>query len=493
VGLVEAGGPAADPRIADPAQWPLLQGSAIDWAYRTVPQRHTAGRMHDWPRGKVVGGSSALNAMAHVRGHPDDFDSWAAAGCAGWGYADLMPYFLRSEHYAPGASAWHATGGPLHLIRPSAPHPITLAYMAAGAEIGIAPTDDHNGAQMTGPCLNTLTIKDGKRQTVADAYLAPCLSRPNLRLIARAHVLSLIMEGTRCRGVRISDGPGARTLMAERGVILTAGTIGSPLLLLRSGIGPADELRVLGIAVRHDLPGVGRNLHDHLLSGGNVYRSRRPVPASKYQHSESLMYIARDGAAGAPELVLACVTAPVTTEAFAPLPVGEAYTIMFGFTHPHSRGCVRLASADPGAAPLIDPNYLAEEYDRAAYLDALERARAVGVASALSGWRREEYLPGPEVRSAADKRAFLERAAFTHHHPVGTCRMGRDAESVVGPDLKVRGLDGLHICDASIMPAITTGPVNAAIVAIAERFSDLLCRRAPLAPYHPARETWARA
>jgi choline dehydrogenase-like flavoprotein len=365
--------------------------------------------------------------------------------------------------------------------------------MAAGVEIGIAPTDDHNGAQMTGPCLNTLTIKDGKRQTVSDAYLAPCLSRPNLRLIAQAHVLSLVMEGTRCRGVRISDGPGARTLMAERGVILAAGTIGSPLLLLRSGIGPADELRAHGIPVHHDLPGVGRNLHDHLLSGGNVYRSRRAVPASKYQHSESLMYIARDGAAGAPELVLACVTAPVTTEAFAPLPVGEAYTIMFGFTHPHSRGCVRLASADPGAAPLIDPNYLAEEYDRAAYLDALERARAVGVASALSGWRREEYLPGPEVRSAADKRAFLERAAFTHHHPVGTCRMGRDAESVVGPDLKVRGLDGLHICDASIMPVITTGPVNAAIVAIAERFSGLLCCRAPLATYHPARETWARA
>jgi choline dehydrogenase-like flavoprotein len=403
-----------------------------------------------------------------------------------------MPYFLRAEHYAPGASAWHATGGPLHLIRPSEPHPITLAYMAAGAEIGIAPTDDHNGAQMTGPCLNTLTIKDGKRQTVSDAYLAPCLSRPNLRLIAQAHVLSLVMEGTRCRGVRMSDGSSARTLMAER-VILAAGTIGSPLLLLRSGIGPADELRALGIAVRHDLPGVGRNLHDHLLSGGNVYRSRRPVPASKYQHSESLMYIARDGAAGAPELVLACVTVPVTTEAFAPPPMGEAYTIMFGFTHPRSRGSVRLAGADPGAAPLIDPNYLAEEHDRSAYLDALEHARAVGGARALADWRMEEYLPGPEIRSVADRRAFLERAAFTHHHPVGTCRMGSDAEAVVGPDLKLHDFDGLYVCDGSIMPSITTGPVNAAIVAIAERLSDLLRGRAPLAPCHPVREAWTRA
>ncbi|HEX6121381.1 MAG TPA: GMC family oxidoreductase N-terminal domain-containing protein, partial [Dongiaceae bacterium] len=307
VGLIEAGGPAADPRIGGPGQWPLLQGSAIDWTYRTVPQDHTAGRAHEWPRGKVVGGSSALNAMAHVRGHPADFDAWAQAGCAGWGYADLMPYFLGSENYAPGDSAYHGVGGPLHLIRPSEPHPITLAYMAAGAEIGIAPTDDHNGAKMTGPCLNTLTIKDGRRQTVADAYLAPCLSRPNLRLTVQSHVHSLVMDGTHCRGVRISNGPDMRILMAEH-VILAAGTIGSPMLLLRSGIGPADELRALGIAVRHDLPGVGRNLHDHLLSGGNVYRSRRPVPPSKYQHSESLMYIAHSQAAGAPELVLACVT-----------------------------------------------------------------------------------------------------------------------------------------------------------------------------------------
>ena len=484
VGLIEAGGPAADPRIAEPAQWPLLQGSAIDWSYRTIPQRHTANRVHEWARGKVIGGSTALNAMAHVRGAPADFDAWVAEGCAGWGYGDLMPYFLRSEHYTPGASAHHAVGGPLHLIRPGEPNPVTQAYMAAGVEIGIAPTEDHNGARMAGPCLNTLTIKDGKRQTIADAYLTPILARPNLTLIAQTQVLSLIMEGARCRGVRTNAGD----LVAER-IILAAGTVGSPTLLLRSGIGPADELRALGIAPHHDLPGVGRNLHDHLLSGGNVYRARRPVPPSKYQNSESLMYIARDGAAGAPELVLACVTVPVMTEQFAPLPFGEAYTIMFGFTHPRSRGSLRLASADPNTAPLIDPNYLAEEYDRAAYLDALEQARAVGGARALSGWRLAEYLPDAAVNNTARKRAFLEQAAFTHHHPVGTCRMGCDADAVVGPDLKLRGLEGLYICDASIMPAITTGPVNAAIVAIAERFSDLLRGRTPLAPYLPVRES----
>ena len=484
VGLVEAGGAASDPRIAEPAQWPLLQGSAIDWAFRTTPQPHTANRVHEWARGKVIGGSTALNAMAHVRGHPADFDSW---DCAGWGYADLMPYFLRSEHYTPGANAHHALGGPLHLIRPTAPHPVTEAYMAAGAEIGIAPTDDHNGACMAGPCLNTLTIKDGKRQTIADAYLTPALERPNLHLMAETQVLSLILEGRRCQGVRIADRAGGRMLRADR-VILAAGTIASPMLLMRSGIGAADELPALGIVPRHDLPGVGRNLQDHLLSGGNVYRSRRPVPPSNYQNSESLMYIARDGAAGAPELVLACVIAPVTTEQFAPLKLGEAYTIMFGFTHPRSRGTLKLASADPRAAPLIDPNYLAEAYDRDAYLAALEQARATGAARALSDWRLDEYLPSPSVRTTAEKRAFLEQAAFTHHHPVGTCRMGVDGEAVVGPDLAVRGLDNLSICDASIMPAITTGPVNAAIVAIAERFSDLVRGRAALAPYLPAAE-----
>ncbi|HVY98125.1 MAG TPA: GMC family oxidoreductase N-terminal domain-containing protein [Dongiaceae bacterium] len=484
VGLVEAGTAATDPRVADPRAWPLLQGSAIDWGYRTLPQRHAAGRVFDWPRGKAIGGSTTINAMAHVRGHPDDFAAWVAAGCAGWGYADLMPYFLKSETYVPGSSKWHGGGGPLHLIRPSEPHPITTAYMAAGVEAGFAPTDDHNGARMAGPCVNTLTIKDGRRQTIADAYLAPAAGRPNLALLAGGEVLSLILENGRCRGVRVRTGAGVGSIGAGT-VILAAGAIGSPCLLMRSGIGPADELRRLGIAVAADRPEVGRNLHDHLLSGGNVYRARRPVPLSKYQNSESLMYVGRAGAGGAPELVLACVVAPVATEQFEAPPFGEAYTLMFGFTRPRSRGTVRLASADPRVMPLIDPNYLAEAYDRDAYLDALDTARMVGAGTALDEWRAGEVLPGPSVRDQASKRAFLEKAAFTHHHPVATCRMGGDAASVVDAGLKVRGVDGLCVCDASVIPVITTGPVNAAIVAIAERLGDLLRGRTPLAPFDP--------
>jgi choline dehydrogenase-like flavoprotein len=483
VGLLEAGAAAINPMIAAPAQWPLLQGSEIDWAYRTVAQRHTANRVHDWPRGRVIGGSTCLNAMAHVRGHPSDFDRWVEAGCEGWGYRDLLPYFIRSETYEGGASAWHGDRGPVHLTRPRDPHAVTRAYMAAGEEIGIAPTDDHNGARLCGPTTNTLTIKDGKRQTIADAYLAPAQGRANLRLISEVQAAALLFAGDRCIGVQLANG---RTLRAGRGVILTAGAIGSPVLLMRSGIGAAEELRGIGLAPRHDLPGVGKNLHDHLLSGGNVYRARRQVPPSRYQNSESLMYIARAENGAAPEMVLACVIAPVTTEQFAALAYGEAYTIMFGFTHPRSRGTIKLASADPAAPPWIDPNYLAEAYDRDIYLAALERAQAAGHAKALDDWRAEEVLPGPSVKSDADRRAFLEKAAFTHHHPVGTCRMGVDEAAVVGPDLKLRGMEGLYICDASVLPTITTGPVNAAIIAIAERFSDLLRGKAPLAPIHPA-------
>src|SRR5215468_149976 len=481
VALIEAGGPASDPAIADPLQWPLLQGSAIDWGYQTVPQSGTAGRRHAWPRGRVIGGSSCLNAMAHVRGHPSDFDGWAAAGCAGWSFADLLPYFIRSESSERGPSAYHGDGGPIRLVTPAEPHPITRCYLAAAEELGLAPTDEHNSTRMGGPTLNTLTLMNGRRQSVADAYLTPTAARPNLTILHGSLLLQLeFASGPACCGVTIAAGSERHLLRATRGVILAGGTIGSPALLMRSGIGPADHLRSLGIAVRLDLPGVGANLHDHLLAGGNVYRARRPVPPSKYQHSESLMYIDCPGGAAAPELVLACVIAPVVTEMFAAPAAGSAYTIMFGFTHPQSRGRLCLASADPEAPPLIDPNYLAEPYDREVFLDSLATACAVGATAALADWRAEELLPGPGCISKRDRLAFLAKAAYTHHHPVGTCRMGHGEAAVVDPDLRICGIEGLYVVDASVIPRITTGPVNAAVIAIAERASDLLRGHKPL-------------
>ncbi len=482
VALIEAGGQPNDPAIADPAAWPALQGSEIDWRFETAPQPRCAGRVHQWPRGKAVGGSTCLHAMAHVRGHPSDFDSWAAQGCTGWGYRDLLPYFIRSENSDRGASAYHGTTGPLHLVAPTRPHPITLAYMAAGEAHGIAPTDDHNGPRLSGPTLNTLNLKDGRRQTAAEAYLIPALGRDNLQLFDRGLVRQLAIERGRCRSVTLRRDGEIVSLRAERGVILAAGAIGSPTILLRSGIGPAADLAALDVAVAVDLPGVGANLHDHLLAGGNLYRSKRPVPPSHYQHSESLMYVDRPGGAAAPELVLACVVAPVVTEAFVAPDPGSAYTLMYGFTHPKSRGSLRLRSTDPDHPPIIDPNYLSHPDDRVVYLEALDLAQAVGASPALDDWRAEELLPGPDVRSPEQRWSFVERAAYTHHHPVGTCRMGNDERAVVGPDLTVHGIDGLYVADASVMPQITTGPVNAAVVAIAERASDLITGRQPAVP-----------
>jgi pyridoxine 4-oxidase len=479
VALIEAGGPAADPAIADPKQWPFLGGPPYDWGYRTVAQAGAGGRVFDWPRGKLIGGTSCLNAMAHMRGHPDDFDRWAAAGCTGWSYADLLPYFIRSERSAFAPSPYHGADGPVALLTPDAPHPLALAFMAAAEQCGLPPTDEHNGAEMCGPTRNTLTIENGKRQSAADAYLAPALGRENLTLLAERQARRLLFAGERCAGVCLSGGEEVR---AARAVILAAGAIGSPLLLMHSGIGPAAELRAVGIVPRLDMPGVGRNLHDHLLGAGNVYAARKAVPPSAYQHSESLLYARAGDHGGAPELAVACVLLPAVTECFAAPEVGTAYTLMFGFTHPKSRGALKLVSDDPAAPPLIDPAYLTAPEDMAMFAAALDLAQRIGGAEALAEWRDGELLPGPDVTDAEQRDEFLRRAAHTHHHPVGTCRMGRDGEAVVGPDLAVRGVDGLYIADGSVMPSITTGPVNAAIIAIAERASDLLQNRSPLPP-----------
>ncbi|GAB5468568.1 MAG: GMC family oxidoreductase N-terminal domain-containing protein [Rhodospirillales bacterium] len=479
--LLEAGGPVSDPDVARPLRWPALQGRPLDWDFKTEPQVHAGGRRHAWARGRLLGGSTAINAMAHVRGHPDDFDRW---GLPGWGFADLLPYFKRSENWTGAPSPWHGQGGPTHLIQTTEPHPITQAYRAAAEATGLAPIPDHNGPSMVGPTLNALTIKNGRRQTAADAYLTPeVLARPNLSLRLNAAVDRLLIAGDRCEGVACRDGS---RLVATRAVLLAAGAIGTPQLLLLSGIGPADELRALGIAPLLDRGEVGANLHDHLLCAGNLYAANEPVPPSRAQHSESLLYLDGGLPGPAPDLVVACVVAPAVTAAFNPPVAGSVYTLMFGATRPQSRGRLTLVSADPEAAPLIDPNYLAEAADRKANLLALDWAKRIGHAPAMGAWRRAELLPGPYCRTPEERLAFLGKAAQTHHHPVGTCRMGLEAEAPVDPaDLGVKGIGGLHVIDASILPEITTGPCNAAILAIAERASDLLRRRSTLAPEDP--------
>ena len=479
VALIEAGGSANEPDIADPKKWPFLSGSTFDWNYRTAAQTGTAGRVHNWPRGRVIGGTSCLNAMAHIRGHPSDFDRWVEAGCTGWGYCDLLPYFIRSESSEFVPSPYHGAEGPISLLTPDAPNPVTQAFMASVDQCGFAPIDEHNGAYFCGPTLNTLNINGGLRQSTADAYLMPVTGRENLTILDNCQARRLLFAGERCCGVDL----GAKgEVAAGRAIILAAGAIGSPLLLMHSGIGAAEELSALGITPRINLPGVGRNLHDHLLGAGNLYAAARPVPPSNYQHSESLLYTRIGDHNGAPELSIACVLLPVVTECFEAPKVGGAYTLMFGFTHPKSRGALRLISDNPSVPPLIDPAYLSAAEDVEMFSVALDLARQIGHADALVDWCESELLPGPNFTGTRDE--FLRRAAHTHHHPVGTCRMGIGNCAVVGPDLKVLGVDGLYIADGSIMPRITTGPVNAAIIAIAERASDLLQGRPPLAPIH---------
>ena len=483
VHLLEAGGEPNNPDISSPAAWPLLQGSAIDWDFTTVPQRCTAGRTHPWPRGRTVGGSSAMNAMGHVRGHPKDFDRWAEAGATGWDWATLRPHFMRSETSPFAPEDGYGGEGPVRLCQPARPHPLTRAHCLAGMALGLRPIRDHNGQDLAGPTLNTLTIVDGRRQSVADAYLTEAV-RARATLDVRTGLLVdrlTFDDAGRATGVLALEGGTVHRFDARRAVVLAAGAIGTPPILMRSGLGPGATLAALGIAVRRDLPGVGQNLQDHLLSAGNLYRARRSLPPTTTQHSEALTYIhARTQAPGdAPDLVVACVTLPVVSEALAgrirvPAP-GEGYTLMFGITHPRSRGHLTIASADPHAKPIIDPAYLSEPEDRLLLLEALEWARRLGAADAYAPWRGEELLPRPaDLASREARLAFIKHAAFTHHHPIGTCRMGTDPTAVVRPDLSVAGVPGLYIVDASILPSLTTGPVNAAIVAVAERAGDLL-------------------
>lgn len=482
VGLVEAGAMPDDPDIAVPQKWPALQGRAFDWAYATLPQPGTAGRIHPWPRGRVVGGSSCLHAMAHVRGHPDDFEAWAAAtGTRRWSYDGLLPAFRRSESFSSGANAPPGGAGPLHggegplpVYLPDAElSPVVRAYMEAGLALGVPHLGDHNGRNLKGVAANSLTIRDGRRVSAADAWLVPALDRPNLTLITGATVERLELEGSRVTGATLVRDGRTEPVFADT-VLICAGAVASPLLLMRSGIGAPAVLAKAGVACRLASPDVGENLHDHLLAAGNLYRARRPVPPSRLQHSESLMYLdAADPTRGdgAPDVVLACVAAPAVSECFSAPPPGEAYTVLCGVTHPTSRGRLAITGPDAADPPLIDPAYLTTEHDRRSFVRALQRAREIGHHAALAPWRAEELLPGPAAVTEAELAAFIARAAITHHHPVGTCRMGADPGAVVDADLRLNGLDNAYVVDASVVPAITSGPVHAAVLAIAETFA----------------------
>jgi choline dehydrogenase len=496
VALVEAGGPDYNPAIHQPNRSWELWNSPEDWAYNTEPQQHSLKTSLFWPRGKVLGGSSALNGMIYIRGAKTDFDAWAYNGAPGWSYADVLPYFKKSEDHEGGADQYHGSGGPLPVTSIKEPNPATLAMIEAAAEAGVPRNDDPNADDILGVGLTPMTVRDGRRMSTWTAFIEPVVDSPLLTVITSAQVQSLVFDGSgRAAGVRLSR-PGLvyahRTdpadsvprpvlpawtgteLRCSGDVVVCAGTIGSPHLLLLSGIGPADGLRPHGIDVRAELPGVGANLHDHALAT-ILYGSARKIPEGKANNLEAHFFATSDPGMTAPDLQPLMSHFPMPVEGYEAPAYGDGYAIVAGIIRPLSRGGLWLRSADPSEHPVIDPHYLEERADVRALLASLKLSREVGQASALAEFRAREIAPGPDVRTDADLLEYGMRNLITYHHQAGTCKMGIDNAAVVNPaDLRVYGVDGLRVADASVMPAVTSGNTNAPTIMIAERCADFL-------------------
>jgi len=467
--LVEAGPPDTDPNIWNPSGWPALWGTERDYGFETVPQAHADGRKLYWPRGRTLGGSSALNGMIHVRGHRSDYDAWAAEGCVGWDYASVLPYFRKSETYEGGSSEYHGADGPLHVARLVNPHPVCSAAVQAAVDLGFPLNEDFNGPDSLGVGFADLTVKDGRRHSTAAAFLSPARGRPNLETLTGAKVTRLLFDGTRCTGIEYRSDEGLHTVAADSEVILAAGAIGSPHLLMLSGIGDEADLRPVGIDTIHHLPGVGKNLHDHALCSV-IYESSQALPPPQNNYLESQLFWKSDSRQSGPDLQPLFMHLPY----YAPGLEGpaNAWTLCAGIVRPTSRGSLRLASRD--AAPLLDPNVMATEADLLAMEHAIRICIDIGEQPALSEWRKAEIHPGPDVRSRSALRDYIRRSVGSYHHQVGTCRMGVDKDAVVDPQLRVHGVSGLRVVDASIMPAIVSGNTNAPTVMIAEKGADLI-------------------
>lgn len=465
--LLEAGGPPNLDLLTVPQAWPALMRTEVDWCYATVPQAGTAQREHVMPLGKVLGGSSAINAMAHIRGHRANFDRWAREGATGWDYDSVLPYFKRSEHTEGRDPAYRGLGGPLRLAPAHNPHPLSQALFDAALEVGIPATEDSNGKQPEGVCWHELNIVDGARQSAATAYLEPISRRPGLTVETTALALRLLLDGDRCVGVEYAVDGRAHRARAMEEVVLCAGAVGSPKLLMLSGLGPERHLRELGIDVVEDLPDVGANLHDHPLAG-ITYEARRPVEPGANQHGEVTALQRTRPDVDEPDLQFVFIDVPFHPPDLEGPPNG--YTIGFAVMTPLSRGTLRLADPDPTQAPLIDPDYLGEQEDVRRLLIGFHRAREIGAASALAEWRGRQVLPGPDVVRGAAVRDYVARCTGTYFHLVGTCAIG----NVVDPQLRVRGIDGLRVADASVMPSIVSANTNATTVMIGERAAALI-------------------
>jgi choline dehydrogenase len=467
--LLEAGAAEPSAAMADPAAWPLLWRTSVDWAYETVPQRGADDAVLQWPRGKVLGGSSGINGMIHFRGDRSSYDAWEAAGATGWNYDALLPFFKRSERADAGDPRYRGKHGPLRVGPGPASDPLWEACFEAAVAAGNPGNDDDNGAGAEGTSWHEVNVVGGKRQSAADAYLAPAARGPNLAIVTDARARRLLVKHGNCQGVDYTAGGQVHTAFADREVILTAGVIGTPQLLLLSGVGPGQHLHGLGIDVMADLPGVGANLHDHPKSQV-AYTATRPVRPAP--NARKPLVLLRSNAQAAPDVEIIFIEFPIHPR-WSPGPE-DGYSVLFGLMTPASRGTLRLASADPDQAPLIDPGYLTNPSDVTRMIEGLRVAREIGAARALAPFRDKELFPGAGVDTDADCLAYLRSTVTTFFHPVGTCKIGTDAMAVVDPQLKVHGIGHLRIADASVMPSVPSGHTNAPVLAIAERAASLL-------------------
>ncbi|MQA72866.1 MAG: FAD-dependent oxidoreductase [Solirubrobacterales bacterium] len=499
VQVIEAGRRDRHPNIKIPAGFANQFHTRLDWDYDTEPEPHLDGRSLYIPRGKALGGSSSMNAMLYVRGRPLDYDLWERQGAAGWGWEAVLPYFLRSEDNARGASEFHAAGGELRVSEQRSPRPLDRRLLDASAAAGIPLVADYNGPEQDGASMFQVTQRNGRRWSAADAFLRPVLSRSNLELVTGATVLGVELEGERATGVRYRRRVGGeRVATARREVILAAGAIGSPQLLLLSGIGPPDHLREVGVEVRRELPGVGANLQDHpFVSMIWEVTDERTLHVADEPRFLAEWLLRRSGPLTS---TVAEVAAFVRTRAGLPAAdiqfhMGAAYyedhgaeefdghaiTIAPVLVSPRARGRVWLRSADPRAKPRILTNSLAAPEDVASLVAGMELAREIAAQGPLSEIVVREVKPG---EGAADREALeadLRRRLMLIYHPVGTCRMADEGtDAVVDSQLRVHGVDGLRVVDASVMPVITGGNTNAPTIMIAERASDLIAEREPL-------------
>ena len=470
--LLEAGPTDNVTEIEDPRKYVNLFKTHLDWGYVTAPESQLNGRCINWPRGKVLGGTSAMNAMMYVRGHRSDFDHWASLGNAGWEYDDVLPYFLKSERNSRGASELHSADGLLDVSDPKAPHPHSLAFVDAGVELGHPRNPDFNGAQQEGTGLFQRTIKDKTRASTSRAFLHPARGRRNLRIMTNATATRIDFEGKRATGVCFMRDGVAEEVSARREVILSGGTINSPQLLMLSGIGPAEHLQSLGIPVLADLPGVGQNLQDHSMTRFRCWTSSyHPVDASSNLVEAGLFCSPRSGPV-APELYFHFL--PVAMVETRDGKECSAFSIVCVVLRPKSRGSLQLKSGDPATPPVIRAGYYSDRADMALMIDGLKISRAISRSKAFKNIFVEEAAPGAAVNDDAALEAYIREAGDTLFHPVGTCKMGTDPQAVVDPHLCVHGVEALRVIDASIMPTITSGPTNAPAIMIGEKGADMI-------------------